>query len=181
MQSNCTAIGLCSTLKMNQWLGSGVSQPIAGKPARMGRAYGYKMQAFTKTPQISSPSATTTRYSLFERIWRCGLHIGSAQQCSGLVRQSDEFAGESSSGKGFPSSEIIWRTASLLLSESFVTISEPVFCRFVLPCQILLPSIKTVGSAIRQRKILPIKLCFINVYTYPNPKPTLTVMLMQYG
>ncbi len=27
--------------------------------------------------------------------------------------------------------------------------SEPVFCRFVLPCQILLPSIKTVGSTVQ--------------------------------
>ncbi len=33
----------------------------------------------------------------------------------------------------------------------------PVFCRFVLPCQILLPPFKTVGSTIRQRKILPVK------------------------
>ncbi len=92
---------------MNQGLGRGVSQPIAGKPARMGRASGYKMQAFAKTPQISSPSATTTRYSLYERICRCGLHIGSAQQRSRLVRQSDEFAGERSSGNGFPSSESV--------------------------------------------------------------------------
>ncbi len=51
--------------------------------------------------------------------------------------------------------------------------SVPVFCRFVLPCQ--LSPIKTVGSAIRQRKMLPVKLCFINVYTY-NPKPNFTVM-----
>ncbi len=41
-------------------------------------------------------------------------------------------------------------------------------------CQ--LSPIKTVGSAIRQRKMLPVKLCFINVYTYHNPKPNLTVM-----
>ncbi len=33
--------------------------------------------------------------------------------------------------------------------------------RFVLPCQIVIPPIKTVGSTF-----------FINVYTYPNPKPT---------
>ncbi len=38
---------------------------------------------------------------------------------------------------------------------------KPVFCRFVLPCQIVIPPIKTVGSKF-----------FINVYTYPNPKPT---------
>ncbi len=37
----------------------------------------------------------------------------------------------------------------------------PVFCRFVLPCQIVIPPIKT--------KMLPVK--FI-VYTYHNPKPT---------
>ncbi len=55
----------------------------------------------------------------------------------------------------------------------------PLFCRFVLPCQILLPPIKTVGSTIRQQKILPIKLCFINVYIYHNIKPTLTVMHIQ--
>ncbi len=36
------------------------------KPARMGRASGYIMRAFAKAPQISSPSATTTRSSLFE-------------------------------------------------------------------------------------------------------------------
>ncbi len=50
-----------------------------------------------------------------------------------------------------------------------------VFCRFVLPCQILPPPIKTVGSAIRQRKMLLVKLFF----TYPNLKPTLTVMQIQ--
>ncbi len=57
-----------------------------------------------------------------------------------------------------------------------VDILDAVFCRLVLPCQILLPPIKTVGKLvqIRQRKMLPVKLCFINVYT--NPKPTLTVM-----
>ncbi len=62
-------------------------------------------------------------------------------------------------------------------------IFAPGFCQFVLPCQILLPSIKTVGSTIRQRKILPVKLCFINVYTLcvHNPKPTLTVMHIQYS
>ncbi len=39
--------------------------------------------------------------------------------------------------------------------------------------------IKTVGTTIRQRKMLPVKLCFINVYTYHNHKPTLTVMHIQ--
>ncbi len=39
---------------------------MAGKPARMSGAYGYIMWAFTKAPQISSPSATTTRSSLYE-------------------------------------------------------------------------------------------------------------------
>ncbi len=57
-------------------------------------------------------------------------------------------------------------------SSSLLTPISPVFCRFVLPCQILLPPIKTVGSTIRQWKILPVKLCFINVYTNLNPKPT---------
>ncbi len=51
-----------------------------------------------------------------------------------------------------------------------------VFCRFVLPCQIFLPPIKTVSGTIRQRKILPVKLYFINLYTYHNPKLTLRVM-----
>ncbi len=57
-----------------------------------------------------------------------------------------------------------------------VDILDPVFCRLVLPCQILLglPPIKTVGKLVR--KMLPVKLCFINVYTNPNPKPTITVM-----
>ncbi len=36
------------------------------KPARMGGASGYIMWAFAKAPQISSPSATTTRSLLFE-------------------------------------------------------------------------------------------------------------------
>ncbi len=36
------------------------------KSTRMDGAYGYIMRAFTKAPQISSPSATTTRYSLYE-------------------------------------------------------------------------------------------------------------------
>ncbi len=58
----------------------------------------------------------------------------------------------------------------------FHSSTMPVFCRFVLPCQILLPSIKTVGSTIWQLNILPFKLGFINVYTYHNLKPTLTVM-----
>ncbi len=51
---------------------------------------------------------------------------------------------------------------------------KPLFCRFVLPCQIFLPPIKTEGSTIRQRKILPVKLYLINLYTYHNPKLTLT-------
>ncbi len=53
--------------------------------------------------------------------------------------------------------------------------SNPVFCQFV-PCQTFLPPIKTVGSTIQQWKMLPAKLWFINVYTYHNPKPTLTVI-----
>ncbi len=32
--------------------GSGSAQPMAGKPARMGRASGYIMRAFAKAPQI---------------------------------------------------------------------------------------------------------------------------------
>ncbi len=56
---------------------------------------------------------------------------------------------------------------------------EPVFCRFVLSCQMFLPPIKTVGSKIRQQKMLPVKLWFINVYTYHNPKPTRAVMQIQ--
>ncbi len=40
-------------------------------------------------------------------------------------------------------------------------------------------SIKTVGSTIWQRKMLPVKLWFINVYTCHNPKPTLTVVYIQ--
>ncbi len=60
-----------------------------------------------------------------------------------------------------------WKVASSSLG--------PVFCLFVLPCQIFLPPIKTVGSTIRQRKILPVKLYFINLYTY-NPKLTLKVI-----
>ncbi len=51
--------------------------------------------------------------------------------------------------------------------------------RFVLPCQIFLPPIKTVSSTVRQQKMLPVKLWFINVYTYHNPKPTLTLMQIQ--
>ncbi len=51
MQCNCTAIGLSSALKMNQWLGSGAAQPMAAKLARMGRASGYIVRAF---PQGSS-------------------------------------------------------------------------------------------------------------------------------
>ncbi len=42
------AIGLYSALKMNQWLGSGDTQPMAGKPARMGGASGYIMRVFAK-------------------------------------------------------------------------------------------------------------------------------------
>ncbi len=41
-------------------------QPMGGKPARMGGAYGYIMRAFAKAPQISSPSAITTRSFLYE-------------------------------------------------------------------------------------------------------------------
>ncbi len=36
------------------------------KPARMGGVYGYIICAFAKAPQISSPSAATTRSSLYE-------------------------------------------------------------------------------------------------------------------
>ncbi len=48
----------------------------------------------------------------------------------------------------------------------------------MLPCQILLPPIKTVGSTIRHRKptmntIFYLVHCVLfNDYTYPNPKPT---------
>ncbi len=48
-----TAIGLCSVLKMNQWLGSGAAQSMAGKPARKGGAYGYIMWAFAKALQVT--------------------------------------------------------------------------------------------------------------------------------
>ncbi len=51
MPCNCTAIGLSSALKMNQWLGSGAAQPMAAKLARMGRASRYIVRAF---PQGSS-------------------------------------------------------------------------------------------------------------------------------
>ncbi len=34
MQCNCTAIGLCSVLKMRQWLGSRAAKPMAGKPTK---------------------------------------------------------------------------------------------------------------------------------------------------
>ncbi len=82
-------IGLCSALKMNQWLGSGAAQPMAGKPARMGGASGYIMWAFAKAPHISSPSATTTRSLLYEtrsrRRWtshRSGSRTHSARPTS---------------------------------------------------------------------------------------------------
>ncbi len=39
---------------------------MAGKHARMGGASDYIMRPFAKAPQISSPSAMTTRSSLFE-------------------------------------------------------------------------------------------------------------------
>ncbi len=51
MPCNCTAIGLSSALKMNQWFGSGAAQPMAAKLARMGRASRYIVRAF---PQGSS-------------------------------------------------------------------------------------------------------------------------------
>ncbi len=65
------------------------------------------------------------------------------------------------------------------LAAVWVIAGVPVFCRFVLPSQIFLPPIKSVGSTIRQRKMLPVKLWFINVYTYHNSKPTLKVMQIQ--
>ncbi len=39
---------------------------MAGKPARMGGAYDYIIRAFVKAPQVTSPSATTTRSSLWD-------------------------------------------------------------------------------------------------------------------
>ncbi len=52
---------------------------------------------------------------------------------------------------------------------------DPVFCRFVLPCQIFLPPIKTVGSTILQRKMLPVKL-FIHLLM-STPTTTLNLPL----
>ncbi len=60
MQCNCMAIGLYSALKMNQWLGSGDAQPMAGKPARMGGASGYIMHVFAK--------AISLRFLLLQRL-----------------------------------------------------------------------------------------------------------------
>ncbi len=51
-QWNCMAIGLCSMLKIKQWLGSGAS--------------GYIMWAFAKTHKIYFLSATTTKSSLYQ-------------------------------------------------------------------------------------------------------------------
>ncbi len=39
---------------------------MGGKPTRMGGASGYIMRAFAKAPQISSPSAMTTRSTPYE-------------------------------------------------------------------------------------------------------------------
>ncbi len=63
---------------------------MAGKPARMGGASGYIMWAFAKATQISSPSATTTRSSLFEtqslRRWTSN-RSGSRALCARLTRR----------------------------------------------------------------------------------------------
>ncbi len=90
------AIGLCSALKMNQWLGSRAAQPMAGKPARMGGASGYIMQPFAKAPQIFSPSATTTGSSLYETRSLCSwTSPGTCEEKSAMQRISalrDEWA-----------------------------------------------------------------------------------------
>ncbi len=39
------------------------------------------------------------------------------------------------------------------------------FLKYIFPEANPATSIKTVGSTIQKRKILPVKLCFINVYT----------------
>ncbi len=78
---------------------------MAGKPATMGGAYGYIMQAFAKAPPISS-SSMTTRSSLYEtrslRHWT-GHHSGSRPLCSAdspllsspqRLQQEESVAGE---------------------------------------------------------------------------------------
>ncbi len=56
-----------------------------------------------------------------------------------------------------------------------------VFCRFVLPCQILLPPIKTVGSTIRHRKPAMNKFFYLVdcVLLTTTPTPTLNLPLQQ--
>ncbi len=62
--------------------------------------------------------------------------------------------------------------ASEVCAENFTQhATVPLFCRFVLPCQILLPPIKTVGSTIRQRKCYLLN-CVLLMYT-----PTTTLKL----
>ncbi len=50
MQCYCTAIGSCSAIKTEQWLGSGAAGSYGGyispKPARMGRVSGYTSARF---------------------------------------------------------------------------------------------------------------------------------------
>ncbi len=58
-------IGLCGYRNQTNG-GSGAAQPMAGKPTRMGGASGYIMWALAKAPQISSSSAMTTKYSLWD-------------------------------------------------------------------------------------------------------------------
>ncbi len=72
------SIGLCSALKMNQWLGSRAAQSMAGKPARLGGGSGNIMRAFAKAPQVTSTEATTESCS----------HI--AQQSTRSISQGTE-------------------------------------------------------------------------------------------
>ncbi len=57
---------VCAVAANKPMAAAELPQPMGGKPARMGGAYGYIMRAFAKAPQISSPSAITTRSLLYE-------------------------------------------------------------------------------------------------------------------
>ncbi len=64
--TQCNGTFFCAVAANKPMAATELPQPMGGKPARMGGTYGYIMRAFAKAPQISSPSAITTRSLLYE-------------------------------------------------------------------------------------------------------------------
>ncbi len=105
------AIGLCSALKINQWLSSGAEQPMTGKPARMGGASGYIMQAFAKAPQVTWMNEWMNEWCIYIALYCVLLYTQSTlQSCGGSLLNHHQCAASTCAGLlyGMPRSILWW-------------------------------------------------------------------------